>query len=690
VVGVMPELIEGEYVEFEGEWVENPQYGKQFKPHSVIPVSPNTEKGIVRYLSEVVEGIGESTAKRIYNKFGDQTIHILETDPERAISEVGLKSKLVENIIKAFSESRVERQTMIMLQNYGITPSLAKKIFDEYGSDSATIVKEDPYKLADEIDGVGFKKADQIARNIGIPENSNLRLRAGLSYALSQLSNEGHTFAPRDVLIQKAIDLLEINDSIMFNQILSMQILNGSLFSENLRITPEKPIEAIYLPMFYRSEVSVSRRLRVMHSTPSKITIQAKKIKWDKFIEEISELNSVKLTEQQKSAVKAAFESKVSVLTGGPGTGKTTTLKMVINALENQEFKVALASPTGRAAKRLFEATDRSASTIHRLLEFSAQEGGFTFDENNPLKVDMLVIDESSMLDLMLFHHVMKALPPTAHLLLVGDVDQLPSVGAGNVLRDVIDSGVAYVTRLDTIFRQDSKSYIVRNAHMINHGEMPMMDNQSEDFFYFKSEEVQDTSSLLVDVVINRLPNKFGYSPMDDIQVLSPMYRGLAGVDALNNALQQKLNGDFGLAQWKLGERVFRKNDKVMQTKNNYEKEVFNGDSGRVYSVDLENKILTVLIDGREIEYDQKEIEEQLIHAYCISTHRSQGSEYPVVVMPMTGQHYMMLQRNLLYTAITRAKKVVVLVGEKKAVWMAVNNNKVAERYSGLLTRLKV
>jgi exodeoxyribonuclease V alpha subunit len=412
-----------------------------------------------------------------------------------------------------------------------------------------------------------------------------------------------------------------------------------------------------------------------------------KQKKWKSFLAELAEKNNVALTEQQQSAVQAALTTKVSVLTGGPGTGKTTTLRMVINALLAEKRTFRLASPTGRAAKRLTEATGEQASTIHRMLGY-APDGGFELDEDDPLDADMIIVDESSMIDLILFYNLLKAIRPESHLLLVGDVDQLPSVGAGNVLRDVIDSELAYVTRLETIFRQSEDSLIVTNAHRVNHGEMPDMRNQSADFFFFKEEDPERAADLLVDIVQNRLPNKFGIDPIHDVQVIAPMYRGPVGVTALNDLLQAALNSDLGVAEKRIGGRLFRVGDKVMQIKNNYEKEVFNGDIGRVHSINYDDNQLEVIIDERYIEYDFSEIDE-LTHAYCISTHRSQGGEYPIVVIPLMTQHYMMLQRNLLYTAITRAKKVAVLVGMPRAVHLAVNNNKVSERYSGLLQRLR-
>jgi exodeoxyribonuclease V alpha subunit len=419
---------------------------------------------------------------------------------------------------------------------------------------------------------------------------------------------------------------------------------------------------------------------------PSPIIEEMVDTDWDSYLSEIAKSNHVDLTLQQQGAVKEAMIGKVSVLTGGPGTGKTTTLQMVIAALEKVRFTVALASPTGRAAKRLSEATGRNASTIHRLLGYAPGQG-FDHDEDYPLEVDMLIVDEASMIDLLLFNSMVRALKPEAHLMLVGDVDQLPSVGAGNVLRDIIDSGIAYVTRLDLIFRQSEDSHIIINAHRINQGQIPFMDNQSSDFYFFREEDPMEAAERVIDVVKNRIPSKFGFEPMQDIQVIAPMYRGAAGVHALNNALQVALNGDRRLAQQQIKGKTFRVGDKVMQTRNDYDKDVFNGDIGRVYAIDPEDNSLTVVIDERFIYYDFSETDD-LIHAYCISIHKSQGSEYPVVVIPLLTQHYMMLQRNLLYTAITRAKEMVVIVGNRQAVELAVRNNKVSRRFSGLLARL--
>jgi exodeoxyribonuclease V alpha subunit len=565
---------------------------------------------------------------------------------------------------------------------------MATRIYDQYGAETVNVVREDPYQLADEVWGIGFVKADEIAQKMGIAPDARIRLRAGLHYALNQLASDGHTYAPREILIETAAELLKIDESnsSLLSAVLKAQLSGDRLKEDHLPGAAGEVMNAIYLPMYYYSESGSAQRLRQISDTPSKITLGMKDTDWSSFLADLTYQNDAELTPQQQGAVRAALTSKVSVLTGGPGTGKTTTLQMVINALEEGKYRFLLASPTGRAAKRLSEATGYPASTIHRMLGWSGE--GFEHDEDYPLEIDMLIVDEASMIDLILFYNLLKALRPSTHLLLVGDVDQLPSVGAGNVLRDVIDSGIAYVTRLETIFRQSEDSHIVVNAHRVNQGKAPLTDNSSSDFFFFGEDDPAGAARLVVDIVQNRIPDRFGFDPMDDVQVIAPMYRGPGGVNALNDALQRTLNGDKRLAEKQLFGKLFRVGDKVMQTRNNYDKDVFNGDIGRIDSINFDDNSLEVIIDGRYVDYDWKEVDE-LIHAYCISTHRSQGSEYPVVVMPVLTQHYMMLQRNLLYTAITRAKKLAVLVGNRRAIYMAVKNNKVAERYSGLLARLR-
>ena len=688
VVGALPRLSEGEVIEFSGDWVTDPRYGIQFKAVTAVPILPTSKRGITRYLSDLVDGVGKKTAQKIVDHFGVETLTVLNTAPDRLYEVKGIRTEQVADIITTWKETHEERSVMIFLQQYGVTPNLAKKVYDAYGTHTIQQVQDNPYRLADDIYGVGFQKADSIAQEMGMKVNSAERVGAGLRFALERLALDGHTFAPRSVLIQTTQELLRIDDDPdLVDGVIAQELRQNHIYSETLHTRDGEEIEAIYTSLYYYSERGTSRLLqtllqqdsRLLKSTPPDFDLDA-------YLNGLMDDFEVMLSAQQLGAVKATLLNKVSVLTGGPGTGKTTTLRMVIEAVEGLRHRVEVAAPTGRAAKRLQEATERPARTIHRMLGFQPR-GGFTHDESNPLEADLLVLDETSMLDLILFYHVLKALPPHCHLLLVGDVDQLPSVGAGNVLRDVIESGIAHVTRLETIFRQDQRSHIVVNAHRINHGEMPHLNNESDDFFFFGVEDANQAGERVVDVVVNRIPNRFGYDPLEDIQVLAPMYRGVAGVNTLNERLQAQLNGDPRYFAIKHRGTIFRVGDKVMQTRNNYDKGVFNGDAGRIHSIDDEEKEVHVLIDGGIITYEYSELDD-LILSYCISTHRSQGSEFTVVVMPVLAQHYMMLQRNLLYTAITRAKKLVVLVGTRQAVGIAVQNNKVTERYSGLATRL--
>ena len=691
VVGAMPALSEGESAQFIGEWVNDQRYGLQFRAEQAIPVAPSTAKGIISYLSSgIVWGIGPRTAEKIVNHLGEQTITILDSQPERIHQVPGLKPKLAENLIGAWAKNRVMRNILIYLQGLGISAKIARRIHNEYGAHTQRVIENNPYQLAEDVFLIGFRKADQIARNMGLQRDDIHRLRAGLHYALNELARDGHTFAPREELLEKAAELLGVDDALSLAVALDGQLIAKKLVGDKLHDSLQsEPTMAIYLPRYFRAESESNRLLRTIAGSPSLIIRDHRDTDWGRHLSALSARNNVSLSPLQQGAVRSALTTKLSVLTGGPGTGKTTTLHMLINALLEGDHLFRLASPTGRAAKRLAEATGVEASTIHRLLGFSPGEAGFEHDENNPLPADMIVIDEASMLDLQLLHSLLRALQPTAHLMLVGDVDQLPSVGAGNVLRDIIGSGIAAVTRLDQIFRQDDNSHIISNAHRINRGQQPVTDNKSNDFYFFNIEDPDSVAHMVVDIVKNRAPQKWGFDPVEDIQVIAPMYRGGAGVHNLNDQLQTELNGDARQAQVKLGNRVFRVGDKVMQTRNNYDKDVFNGDIGFIDSIDTSDNTLDILVDGSYITYDISEMDD-LMHAYCISIHRSQGSEYPVVVMPILTQHYMMLQRNLLYTAITRAKQLVILVGTRRALEIAVNNNKVAQRHSGLLQRLRI
>lgn len=722
VVGNLPEVTPGESLRLRGQWMTNAQYGKQFKAEQCEQVLPATVEGIKKYLgSGLIKGVGPVTASRIVKKFGTETLDVLDRSPARLREVLGIGPKRVGLITRAWDEQKAIKQVMVFLQGHGVTTGLAVKIYKQYGDASIDVVQADPYRLATDIYGIGFKTADKIASDLGLPHDAPSRVAAGVVYTLSGLTDQGHVFAPQSKLVRDAaelltvlpdqvtasLDTLEKNDQIKRDVIYLTQderqrsaTAASALSPARVLATSEagrlahpsslKDESAIYLTPFYQAEVSVAKRLNAIIDSRLSRLNDLVRIDLQSALNDlgstISNRPTARLSDQQRQAVQAALRHKVTVLTGGPGTGKTTTMRAVIELLEKFNKRYALASPTGRAAKRLSQATDRPAKTIHRLLEFAPAEG-FKRNADNPLEVDMLIVDEASMIDLLLMNHLLKAVPLDAHLLLVGDVDQLPSVGAGDVLRDVIASERAAVIRLDVIFRQALNSHIITNSHRINRGQMPYTPPDADDFFFFVKDDPDEAAELIVDLVSTRIPAKFGLKP-GDIQLLSPMYRGSTGVTNLNARLQEKLNPpSLRKIERRLSGTLFRAGDRVLQTRNNYDKDVYNGDLGYVTGIDLENQMLTVSIDDRSIEYDWSEADE-LTLAYAVSVHKAQGSEYPAIVMPLLTQHYMMLQRNLLYTAITRAKKLVVLVGSKRALAMAVKNNQPNERFSGLKERL--
>ncbi len=690
VVGNMPELQPGESVRLEGEWINHPQYGRQFRAETVTQIRPAGTEAIRRYLgSGLIKGIGPITAQKIVDKFGEQTLDILDQAPERLLEVDGVGKHRARLIAEAWVEQQQIKEVMLFLQGHGISTSLAVKIYKHYGQQAIPIVSRDPYRLAADIFGIGFKTADKIAQDLGLPPDAPGRMAAGIAYVLSQATDEGHVFLPRDALVEEATALLGV-EAERVEEALRQMVEHGEVMLEPVPVPDALDlVEAVYLPAMYHSERGAAARLRQMFQTAHSRLADLARADWPVLLDRAAH-GPGPLTGQQRDAVRAALTHKVSVLTGGPGTGKTTTLRALITVLGQTRHSFLLASPTGRAAKRLSEATGQPARTIHRMLGFSPAERSFLHNEDNPLNADVIVVDEASMIDLVLFYHLLKAIPPDAHLVLVGDADQLPSVGPGNVLHDVIAARVGPVTRLEVIFRQAETSQIITNAHRINRGELPDTSNQSNDFFLFPEEDPQKAADLLVDVVRKRIPARFGLDPLQDVQVLAPMYRGPVGVSALNEALQEVLNPnpDGRKAERRLAGRLFRVGDKVIQMRNNYEKDVFNGDIGFVYAFDLTNQIMTVRMDERLVCYDFAEADE-LTHAYCISVHRAQGSEYPCVVMPIVTQHYMMLQRNLLYTAVTRARQLVVLVGTRKAIAIAVRNDRVARRWSALAWRLQ-
>lgn len=699
VIGNLPEISAGEHLRLTGRWSNHPKHGLQFQIEVCEQTLPATVAGIRRYLgSGLIKGIGPRLAERIVDEYGKQTLDVIENEPERLREVPDIGPKRSRLIARAWDEQKQVKEIMLFLHSHAVSTNLAIKIYKQYGDQSLEVVQSDPYRLAKDIYGVGFKTADSIAQALGLPKDHPSRIEAGIVYALNEMTDDGNVFAPRETLTQRAIELLEVNRELIpaaLENLARDERVRSEILPFLSAQAPEPIVHregkvgeaageygqlAIYLtPLFY-SETGVAERLQnLAHSLPSRLSdVPPAFVALDP-----------SLSTEQQEAIRTALTHPVSVLTGGPGTGKTTAIRALIAALDTQRKRYALASPTGRAAKRLSEATGRSASTIHRLLGFSPQEG-FKYNLENPLPIDLLVVDEASMLDLVLANQLLKALEPGTHLLLVGDVDQLPSVGAGDVLRDLIASELAPVTRLSVIFRQAAGSHIITNAHRINQGQMPNFEKDSNDFFLFPAETAEEAADWVVEVTCNRIPSKFGLHSRDDIQVLSPMYRGPAGVTALNERLQSTLNPtSLKKPEKSLFGQIFRVGDKVMQTRNDYDKDVYNGDIGYVVGINPVQHTLAIEFDNRRIDYDYSEAD-QLVLAYAVSVHKSQGAEFPAVVTPIVTAHYMMLQRNLLYTAVTRAKQLCVLVGSRRAIAITVHNDKVAHRYTALDWRLRV
>ncbi|HNP70727.1 MAG TPA: ATP-dependent RecD-like DNA helicase [Kouleothrix sp.] len=685
IVGKLLGVQVGESVELEGRWVDHPEHGRQFEVERYRTVLPATIEGIRRYLgSGLIKGIGPVMARRIAETFGTYTLHVLDHEPLRLREVSGLGPKRVDRIMRAWEEQQQIKAIMLFLQDLEIAPGLAVRIYKQYGEQSLSVVQATPYRLADDVYGIGFLTADKIAQALGIPHDSPQRVGAGLRYTLSQAADEGHCYLPWDELAARGALLLGVDPA----------VVDATLGA--IAITREVYIEAldgqrmVYLQPFYRAEHGLADRLHELLRAPSRIAPFFRAANWDRVFEFLADRRGMPLAEQQQEAVKMALTNKVSVLTGGPGTGKTTSLKTIILALQQRGEKFLLASPTGRAAKRLSEATGAEASTIHRLLEFSPIGGPhFSRNAENPLDAAMVVIDEASMLDVLLANNLFKAIPPDAHVLLVGDADQLPSVGPGRVLRDILDSMAVPSIHLNTIFRQAEGSGIVANAHRINAGDFPHLRGLG-DFFFFPRPEPEPCAELVAELVAERIPRRFGLDPRRDVQVLTPTHRGPAGVASLNALLQTVLNPPLeGRAEHRFGASVFRLGDRVLQLRNNYDLEVYNGDIGVVAAIDPVEQLLTVRYDDvRDVAYDFGLLDE-LTLAYAISVHKAQGAEYPCIVLPLLTQHFTLLQRNLLYTAITRARQLVVLLGDRRAIAIAVKNNRVAERYTGLARHLK-
>lgn len=674
VTGNMATVNVGSVITIKGIWINNPKYGRQFDVKEWKESLPASIYGIEKYLgSGLIKGIGPIYAKKIVALFKEDTLRIIEEDPDRIIEVPGIGKKRVEMIKKAWQDQKEIKNIMIFLQSYGISTSFGGRIYKAYGNDSINILKENPYKLADDVYGIGFRTADQLAFKLGIDKESFKRCRAGIFYTLSQLSEEGHCYAYAEQLVAKCIEILEIEEPKIIMTIDHL-IIEKEIIKEGT--------DKIYLPPFYYSECGIVRRLKqIIESNRHKKVVSS-----EKFIEEIERSKDITYDKVQKEAIKKAEVSKVMILTGGPGTGKTTTIHGIIELFKRSNMDVILAAPTGRAAKRLSEATGMKAKTIHRLLEYKPPEG-YKRNEDNPLQGDVLIVDEASMIDVLLMYHLLKAVPEHMIIVIVGDIDQLPSVGPGNILQDIIASEVIPTIKLERIFRQARGSKIITNAHKINKGENPDLSGGTNSNFFFISEENADkVIDTIVKLCTKRLPNYYKVDPIKDIQVLTPMQRTETGAANLNTILQSALNKNT--LSLKKGAIEYRLHDKVMQVRNNYDKEVFNGDVGFVSAINVEDQTLRVNFDDKEVEYEQLELDE-LVLAYATTIHKAQGSEYPIVIIPITFSHYVMLQRNLLYTGITRAKKVVVLVGNKSAIYEAVRNNKVKDRNTLLSKRLK-
>ena len=693
VVGALLGAQPGESLRMHGRWGSHPQYGKQFTVENYTTVLPATVQGIRRYLgSGLIKGIGPRIAERIVDHFGVSTLDVIEDEPKRLIEVPGLGPKRTKRIEAAWEEQKAIKEVMVFLQGVGVSTSIAVRIYKEYGDASVSVVKGQPYRLAAEVWGIGFLTADRIAQAVGIPHDSPERVKAGLQYALSQATDGGNCYLPQERLIADAVKLLQVDTGLVID-CLGQLVDDEGVVRESLP-APDgggEPVTAVYLVPFHRAEISLAAQLTRLLRGPEDRLPAFRDVDWEKALAWLAERTGADLAPEQQQAVRLALTEKVAVLTGGPGCGKSFTVRSVVALALAKKAKVVLAAPTGRAAKRLAELTGAEASTVHRLLELKPG-GDAAYDRDRPLDADLVVVDEASMLDLLLANKLVKAVPPGAHLLFVGDVDQLPSVGAGEVLRDLLAEGSPVpAVRLTRIFRQAQQSGVVTNAHRINSG-LPPVTQGLPDFFLFAEEDSEEVGRLTVDVVARRIPAKFGLDPRRDVQVLAPMHRGPAGAGVLNGLLQQAVTpARPDLPERRFGGRTFRVGDKVTQIRNNYDKGangVFNGTVGVVTGLDAVEQRLTVRTDeDEEIGYDFDELDE-LAHAYAVTIHRSQGSEYPAVVIPVTTSAWMMLQRNLLYTAVTRAKRLVVLVGSRRAIGQAVRTVSAGRRHTALDHRL--
>lgn len=675
VTGNSPTLSVGEYIKCSGTWFNDRNYGKQFKADFLKALPPDTLEGIEKYLgSGLIKGIGAHFAKKLVSAFGDKVFDVIEKKPELLSTLDGIGKVRAKSICNNWKDQKVVREIMIFLQSHGVGTTRATRIFKTYGEDAIAIVSKNPYQLAKDIRGIGFVSADIIAGNLGIAKDSLIRARAGLSHILLEATSSGHCALPQETLIQNTQKLLEIDVSLI-ELAIAKEIELKSIICD---LIEDK--SCIFLASYHFYERQIAKLL---------LSIKSSKILWEdndslELIPQIEQELSIQLADNQKEAVSKALSNKLMVITGGPGTGKTTLVQTLIKILELKELNVKLCAPTGRAAKRLSETTGLAATTIHRLLETDQAQGGFKHNEENRISCDYLIVDESSMIDVTLFFALLKALPDNAGLLLVGDVDQLPSVGAGQVLKDIINSNMITTVRLNQIFRQFATSDIITNAHNVNRGILPNLSSHKEntDFYFIEAEPGDDIINKIITITCERIPKKFNLDSVNDIQILCPMQRGGSGARLLNSELQKALNPNHQEGIIKFGQ-VFAIGDKVMQMENNYDKDIYNGDIGIISEIDKDEQEITIDFYGNKVEYDYADLD-QITLSYATTIHKSQGSEYPAIIIPLTMQSYMMLRRNLIYTAITRGKKLVIVIGEKKAFAMAVRDSKSSNRYSKL------
>ncbi len=683
-VGHMVNPQAGVHLMVAGRWVNNPRFGRQIAFTTADEVLPATSEGIRLYLaSGLIKGVGEEMAGRIVQTFGTDTIRVLDEEPERLLKVRGVGKKSLARIRESWAEHRGMRDLLLFLQPHGITPAYAVRIYRAYGADALSIVRENPYRLAMDIHGIGFVSADAAASKLGFASDHPLRVEAGTLYVLQKATDDGNVYLPEDALVEAVCAQLGVEESLVYDALATLEA-DERIVRERMDM-PGTPGEiGVYLRRYHHCEAKTAFYMQRLLRSPKSVHAADVDALVDKVVAELP----ITLASEQMKAVYTAAHSKIMVLTGGPGTGKTTIIKAIIRLFREMHARILLAAPTGRAAKRMAETSGWEARTIHRLLEYSPKEDAFARNEDSPLACGLLVVDEASMMDTLLFYHLLKAVPLGATLVLVGDVHQLPSVGPGCVLADIIHSGVVPVVELTEIFRQSVESEIICNAHMINRGEVPSLESSRErlsDFYFIHQNDPERVADLIVDLVHLHIPRRFRLDPVDDIQVLTPMHKGVVGAGNLNARLQEVLNPN-GL-EVRRGERAFRLHDKVMQIRNNYDKDVFNGDMGRITHMDVRERTLSISFDDRIVPYEFDELDE-IAPAYAISIHKSQGSEYPAVVIPIMMQHYVLLQRNLIYTGVTRGKKLVILVGESRALHMAVKNNKTRRRFTRLARRL--